>query len=227
LLKLDVGCGQNKKDGFLGIDIISAEEVDFVLDITKEKLPIEDNSVDEMFSNHFFEHIDSPKEALEELIRVSVHGAQFEVWTPYLKSNDAFLLGHRHFYNEKIWRHICIEYPHFWLKDVEATLRLDKLCYVLTPHISAKLEKLNIPLSFALQHMFNIASEMGAFMTVLKGKDVKDKHYGESQVYVTETRKGPFKKIDNSGLTCINEPYTEKRWKLRILNLKKLLGISP
>jgi len=73
LLELDVGCGKNKKDGFWGIDIISAKEMDFVLDITKEKLPLEDNSVNEVFSNHFFEYIDSPKEALEELIRVSVN----------------------------------------------------------------------------------------------------------------------------------------------------------
>jgi len=72
MLKLDVGCGQNKKKGFLGIDILGSQGIDFVLDITNEKLPLQDNSVDEVFSNHFFEHIDSPKEALEELIRVSV-----------------------------------------------------------------------------------------------------------------------------------------------------------
>ena len=150
LLKLDIGCGQNKKKGFLGVDKVHFDEVDFVLDITKEKLPLEDNVVDEVFSNHFFEHIDSPKEALEELIRVSVHGAQFEIWTPYLKSNDAFLLGHRHFYNESIWQHICILSPDFWLKDVEATLRLDRLCYILTSDIREELKKLGIPLSFPL-----------------------------------------------------------------------------
>lgn len=201
MLKLDVGCGQNKKAGFLGVDIVSAEGVDFVLDITKEKLPLDENSVDEVFSNHFFEHIDSPKEALEELIRVSVHGAPFEVWTPYLKSNDAFLLGHRHFYNEKIWRHICIEYPHFWLKDVEATLRLDRFCYVLTPNVTTELEKVRIPLSFALGHMFNIANEIGAFMTVLKGKEVKDQRYGEPEIFVADVRQGPFRKIGGAGLT--------------------------
>jgi SAM-dependent methyltransferase len=195
MLKLDVGCGQNKKEGFLGIDILADDRVDYTLDITKEKLPLEDNTVDEVFSNHFFEHIDSPKEALEELIRVSVHKAVFEIWTPYLKSNEAFLLGHKHFYNETIWRHICIEYPHFWLKDVEATLRLDKFCYVLSPNIMEELKKNNISLSFALRHIFNIAHELGAFMTVLKGKDVKETRYASPEIYVSYTREGPFTKL--------------------------------
>lgn len=198
MLKLDVGCGQNKKEGFLGIDIIKYDSVDFVMDITREKLPFEDNVVDEVYSHHFFEHLDSPKEALEELIRVSVHGAIFEIWTPYLKSNDAFVLGHRHFYNETIWRHICIEHLTLWLKDVDAILRLDKFCYVLNPNIIEELDQLHIPLSFALRHMFNMANDFGAFMTVLKGKDVKDRTYGEPERYVSYLIHSPFVKLSDS-----------------------------
>ncbi|MFO8164423.1 MAG: methyltransferase domain-containing protein [Desulfatiglandales bacterium] len=195
MLKLDIGCGQ-KKEGFIGIDIIPAEGVDFVLDITSEKIPLQDDTGDEVFSNHFFEHIDSPKEALEELIRVSVEGATFEIWTPYLKSNEAFVLGHRHFYNETIWRHICIEYPHFWLKDVEATLRLEKFYYVLKFDAVEELKRLQIPLAFALEHMFNIAIEMGAFMTVIKGKNVKGVKALEPEQLVSYSRQGPFERLE-------------------------------
>ena len=109
----------------------------------------------------------------EELIRVSVGGASFEIWTPYLKSDEAFLLGHRHFYNETIWKHICIEYPYFWLKDVEATLRIDKFCYTLKSDAVIHLDRFKIPMHFALKHLFNIASEIGVFMTVIKGKNAK------------------------------------------------------
>ncbi|PIP35048.1 MAG: hypothetical protein COS92_08510 [Desulfobacterales bacterium CG07_land_8_20_14_0_80_52_14] len=227
MLKLDVGCGQNKKKGFLGIDIAGSQGVDFVLDITNEKLPLPDNSVDEVFSNHFFEHIDSPKEALEELIRVSVERATFEIWTPYLKSDEAFLLGHRHFYNETIWRHICIEYPHFWLKDVEATLRLDKFYYVLKPDAVAELERLKIPLFFALKHMFNIASEMGAIMTVIKGKDAKGIPCAEPEQFVSLSRQGPFKKLTDVGIP--ETPWTgpkKIRRKISLLS-QKLLSLRP
>lgn len=218
MLKLDVGCGQNKKKGFTGIDIISVEGVDFVLDITKDKLQLQDNTVDEIFSNHFFEHIDSPKEALEELIRVSVEGATFEIWTPYLKSDEAFLLGHRHFYNETIWRHICIEYPHFWLKDVEATLRLNKFCYILKSDVVVELDRLKIPLPFALKHMFNIASEMGAFMTVIKGKNVKGTKHTEPEVFVSYSRQGPFEKLTNAGIPPTNmTALTKVRRKIFLL----------
>jgi len=195
MFKLDVGCGQVKKKGFLGVDIIKSDGVDFVLDITKERLPLDENVVDEVYSCHFLEHIDSPKEALEELIRVSVHGGKFEMWTPYLCSNEAFILGHRHFYSEIIWRHICIHYPQIWLKDVDATLRLDRFCYVLAPGIINRLNQINIPLSFALKHMFNIAVELGAFMTVLKGKDVKNKKYSEPEIYVSHSKEGPFERL--------------------------------
>lgn len=105
------------------------------------------------------------------------------------------MLGHRHFYNETIWRHICIEHPALWLKDVDATLRLDKLCYVLVPNIIEELKQLNISLSFALKHMFNIAKDFGAFMTVLKGKDVKDMYYEEPEIYVSYSTNGPFEKL--------------------------------
>lgn len=115
-----------------------------------------------------------------------------------MKSNDAFVLGHRHFYNETIWRHIWIEHPNLWLKDVDGTLRLDKLCYVLTPNIIKELNQLNIPLSFALKHMFNIATDFGAFMTCLKGKDIKDykdQNFGEPEEYVLYSINGPFEKL--------------------------------
>ena len=78
---------------------------------------------------------------------MSAHGAKFEVWTPYLKSNGAFVLGHRYFYNEDIWKQVCIEYPHIWFKGVDGTLRLDKFCYVLFPNIEKELEFINIPAS--------------------------------------------------------------------------------
>ncbi len=107
-LKIDIGCGSHKREGFLGIDSVTGEQVDFVVDVEKESLPFPDNSVDHVFSNHAFEHIVSPQHVLREIVRVCRHDALVEIWTPYLKSKDAFLLGHFNFYNESIWKHICL-----------------------------------------------------------------------------------------------------------------------
>lgn len=71
LLKLDIACGNNITEGFVGMDIVKMPHVKYVGDILKfpdpnDKLQgkepsvweqIPDNSVDELVSNHFIEHI--------------------------------------------------------------------------------------------------------------------------------------------------------------------------
>jgi cephalosporin hydroxylase len=167
-VKIDIGCGQNKREGFIGIDVALGPQVDYVLDIERDQLPFEDNSVDYVFSNHTFEHITSPQNILREIVRVCRHNALVEIWTPYLKSNDAFLLGHFSFYNESIWKHICYEYDGFYFGDALGRFELQKYHYVLFPNILDTLSQMHIPFQFALEHMFNIALEFGVFIRVDK-----------------------------------------------------------
>jgi len=68
ILKLDIGCGGNKKKGFLGVDISKGEDVDFVMDVCK--LDFEDNSIEEVFSRRCIQHIEDDKKALSEIFRV-------------------------------------------------------------------------------------------------------------------------------------------------------------
>ena len=53
--KLDLACGQNKQEGFTGIDI--AGNYDIQHDLTVVPWPIAKDSVDETFCSHFVEHI--------------------------------------------------------------------------------------------------------------------------------------------------------------------------
>jgi hypothetical protein len=61
LIKLDLGCGQNKQPGFLGVDIAKTEHADFVQDLFKFPWQWKDNSVEEIFASHFFEHVPQDK----------------------------------------------------------------------------------------------------------------------------------------------------------------------
>lgn len=176
LLKLDIGCGPNKKEGHLGVDMYEAEGIDIVIDIEKDRLPLEDNAVSHVFSNHAFEHINDPRNILREIVRVCRDKAVLEIWTPYLKSNDAFLLGHTSFYNENIWKHICILYDDFYFGETKGRLELNAFKYILMPGIEDQLKELNIPFSFALNHMFNISLEFAAMMTVDKNAEHADKN---------------------------------------------------
>jgi len=56
-MKVDLACGDNKHEGFIGIDIVDIPEVDIVHDLSVYPWPLEDNSVDEVVCNHYIEHI--------------------------------------------------------------------------------------------------------------------------------------------------------------------------
>ena len=54
LVKLDIGCGKNKKEGFIGIDIDPHSNADIISSALK--LPFDDESIDEIHSSHLVEH---------------------------------------------------------------------------------------------------------------------------------------------------------------------------
>lgn len=55
-MKLNLGSGRHHWKGFINIDIDPKYKPDVVLDISKGKLPYENDSVDEIIMNHFLEH---------------------------------------------------------------------------------------------------------------------------------------------------------------------------
>ena len=60
-IKLDLGCGMRKRENdfeswWYGVDIRNFDGVDFVLDLGSEKLPFENDFVDEIQAIHLFEH---------------------------------------------------------------------------------------------------------------------------------------------------------------------------
>jgi len=71
-LKLDLGCGQVKREGFIGVDIAEAPGVDVVHDLTKYPYPFQDNSVEEIHCSHFLEHLTSSQRIrfMEECYRI-------------------------------------------------------------------------------------------------------------------------------------------------------------
>ena len=56
MVKLDIGCGKNKRDGFTGVDQYAMEGVDVVCDVRKP-WPWEPGTVDEVNCSHFVEQL--------------------------------------------------------------------------------------------------------------------------------------------------------------------------
>jgi len=49
-VRIDLGCGNVKREGYVGLDYVAGDDVDHVLDLTHDRYPFDDSSVDEVFS---------------------------------------------------------------------------------------------------------------------------------------------------------------------------------
>lgn len=56
-IMLDIGCGGNKQDGFVGMDVRNLPGVDIVHNVLKFPWPLEDESVLQAMASHLIEHI--------------------------------------------------------------------------------------------------------------------------------------------------------------------------
>jgi hypothetical protein len=90
--RLDLGCGKNKKEGFIGVDSRGFEGVDTVCDLAKVIWPWDTESVDEVHCSHMLEHL-KPRERIHfanELWRVLKVGAKASIITPHYASVRAY-----------------------------------------------------------------------------------------------------------------------------------------
>lgn len=91
LLKLNLGSGPSKMEGFLSVDSIPFPGVDVVTDLTK-KFPWGDNSVEEIHASHVVEHFDAMERIhfVNEVYRVLVPGGKATFITPHWSSCRAY-----------------------------------------------------------------------------------------------------------------------------------------
>lgn len=91
-LKLDLGCGKNKREGFIGVDSRKFDGVDQVVDLSKKTWPWPDNSVEEVHCSHFVEHLtaESRIHFANELYRILVPGGKATIMTPHWASTRAY-----------------------------------------------------------------------------------------------------------------------------------------
>ena len=105
-MKIDLGCGDQKREGFQGVDRVPLPGVDILCDIDREKLPLADGSVTEVYSMHFMEHVTDLVTVMEELWRVCEKDAKITIAVPYFTSVGAFRdPTHKHFFAYETFDH--------------------------------------------------------------------------------------------------------------------------
>jgi len=55
--RLDLACGDNKREGYKGVDIKDTLSADYVVDLQRYPWPIESESTEEVNCSHYLEHI--------------------------------------------------------------------------------------------------------------------------------------------------------------------------
>lgn len=90
-LKLDLGCGNRKEPGFLGVDLADLPGVDVLHDLRAVPWPWKDESIAEARCSHFLEHLTGSQrmEFMNELYRVLAVGATCLIRVPYWTSPRA------------------------------------------------------------------------------------------------------------------------------------------
>jgi ubiquinone/menaquinone biosynthesis C-methylase UbiE len=84
---LELGVGNRKRiSSAIGIDIIDGEGVDIVGDATEILKEIKDNSIDQVYSFHFLEHVDNHIEVVNEIIRVLKKNGFMNIVVPHFSN---------------------------------------------------------------------------------------------------------------------------------------------
>lgn len=98
-MKLNMGCGNNKKPDFVNVDMFEECEPDVLFDLESTPWPWLDDSVDEVLFNHSLEHIGAETKVflaiIQELYRVCMKDALLRVNVPHPR-HDNFITDPTH-----------------------------------------------------------------------------------------------------------------------------------
>jgi predicted SAM-dependent methyltransferase len=90
-MKIDLGCGRRKPDGWFGIDSQALPGVDLVCDCN-ERIPLPDCIADEIRAIDFLEHVRNDRRIhiMNEVWRILKPGGAFYSFTPSTDGRGAF-----------------------------------------------------------------------------------------------------------------------------------------
>jgi hypothetical protein len=158
-LRLDLGCGAFKREGYIGIDNYASEtqwqahasQIDINWDLS-QGIPFQDSSVAAIYTSHFLEHVNMDF-MLREIHRVAEPGAEIHIVVPYANSAEGMYPGHVNFLTEKYFNNNTVFQQCF--TDVE--YRFDPT----QEWESGLVQKhIKIPFDVARIFMFNVCRQM-------------------------------------------------------------------
>ena len=92
-MKLNLGCGNNYKTGWINTDINKQVKAEYYFDLGKDKFPFKDNSFNLIEAKMVFEHLKNYNERLfflKEIYRIGNNNCKINLSVPHFSSITAY-----------------------------------------------------------------------------------------------------------------------------------------
>ncbi len=125
--KLEIGCGDNKRVGFTGMDIVPLKGIDIVHDMNDVPWPLNDNLFEEIVMDDVLEHSKNFLGVLKEIYRVGNDGCIIKISVPHFSSDNMYTdPTHTTFFSSRSFNYFdkSLGYKHsFYLQDVNFKIK--------------------------------------------------------------------------------------------------------
>ena len=85
-MKLNLGSGNDIKEGYINVDNVSQEGISLIIDLNEVPYDLERDSVEEIYASHILEHLDNPIKILKEWHRICKNKAKIIIRVPHFSS---------------------------------------------------------------------------------------------------------------------------------------------
>lgn len=186
MIKLNLGCGQNLREGYINVDKYASFAPDVVWDLEVFPWPFDTNSAEEIVMHHSLEHMGATADVflsiMKELYRVSAPAATIKITVPHPRS-DAFAGDPTHvrainpaiialFSKKNNLRWKELGWPNTPLATyIDVDFDVAHTHYDLTPHWAQQYQSGKITredLEFAMSSYFNVVDAVHFTLTVCK-----------------------------------------------------------
>lgn len=89
-MKINLGCGNDYKEGYVNLDSSKEVKPDKVWNLEKTPLPFKANSIAEVLAHHILEHIHNFIPLMHDLYRICKGGAKIKIKTPFYSAWGQF-----------------------------------------------------------------------------------------------------------------------------------------
>jgi len=96
--KLNLGCGNDIKQGWINVDRFKNKGVDVVHDLETFPYPFKTNSVDKILLDNTLEHLEPFEKVLFECQRILKPNGKLIIYVPFFSNPGSFIPQHKHWF---------------------------------------------------------------------------------------------------------------------------------